>query len=305
MQQHSKHFQVLSLRNFVLFSACFFREEHVFYREQQFVFASLYLGGNAMFTVTKYPQGTFSWVDYAAHDQNAAKSFYGELLGWTSKDSPIGDSGMDYTNFYKDGHRVAGAGPTQGSEPTVWTSYINVEDADAIIGKVADLGGTVVMPPMDIMDEGRMAMLQDPTGAYVGLWQPKNHSGAGLVNTEGAFCWNELATRDVEKAKDFFGKLLGWTFESSGDNYTMIKNKGRSNGGIIQMSEEWGDTPPNWTVYFTVADVEVAAAKAESLGGKLVMPIGSGDGMRWAIISDPQGGVFTLIQSERIDPWEE
>lgn len=260
-----------------------------------------------MFTVKQYPQGTFSWVDYSAKKIDASKTFYSELLGWTHKDSPVGDNYL-YTTFYKDGHQVAGAGdaPVDAPDmPAAWTSYINVVDADAICAQAQALGGTIISPPMDIMEEGRMALIQDPTGAIVGLWQPKNHIGATLVNTYGAFSWNELATPDVDKAKAFFGALFGWTFQASGNDYTLIQNNGRSNGGIIQMKENWGNVPPHWLVYFTVADIHAAVADAERLGGKTVMPITGSDGMQFAVISDPLGGVFTLIQSERLDPWED
>jgi len=261
-----------------------------------------------MFTVTKYPQGTFSWADHTSADPAAAKAFYSALFGWTVDDRPITGTDMTYTMFRLEGHAVAGAGASMSEgAPAAWTNYIAVDDVDAVAAQVASLGGTLVAPPMDVMGEGRMAMIQDPGGAYVGLWQAGAHIGAGLVNTVGAMCWNELYTRDSAASQAFFAGLLGWTYSAGEGGYVMITNKGRSNGGIFSMTEDMGSMPPHWMAYFTVADVQASVAKAESLGAKLVMPVGEagGDTMQIAVMTDPMGAVFATIQTERIDPWTE
>jgi hypothetical protein len=151
-----------------------------------------------------------------------------------------------------------------------------------------------------------MLMVQDPTGAVVGVWQAINHIGASLVNKAGAMCWNELATRDMKAAQDFYGKLFGWEFsvdEASG--YTSILNKGRANGGIMQMDEQWGDMPPVWSVYFSVEDLDATVAKVEPNGGKVIMPRTDAGGIGYfSIVADPTGAVCTFIELKEPQGWE-
>lgn len=262
-----------------------------------------------MFKVTKYPHGTFSWVDCSSTDAAAATKFYTEVMGWTTEDFPIPGTDSVYTMFKHDGITVAAisaADPSAGT-PSYWTSYVTVDDVDTLAGKVAGLGGTLAMEPMDVMEEGRMVLLLDPEGAAVALWQPKNHIGAGMVNAPGAFCWNELAARDPEKAKAFYGGLLGWQFESGPmEGYTMIMNKGRANGGIIKMTEEWGDMPSHWMIYFSVADLDAASAKVKSAGGEVKHGPMDAEGVgRFSVIADPAGAVCTIMQPQNPDPWTE
>lgn len=263
-----------------------------------------------MYKVTKYPQGTFSWADQVSTDTTKAKAFFTALLGWEADDVPMGD-GTFYTMFKKDGENVAGLGPMQAEMqaqgiPSHWNSYVSVDDVDAMVAKIKEHGGTVVAEPFDVFDSGRMLMLQDPSGANLGLWQPKNHIGASLVNTHGAMSWNELATRDLDKAKAFFNALLGWEIEKmDGMDYYVIKNKGRMNGGMLPMTEEWGEMPSHWMVYFSVEDVNASAKKVEELGGKVHVPVTEIEAGHFCVIADPTGGVCTLLQPSAIDPWTE
>jgi hypothetical protein len=266
-----------------------------------------------MFKVTKYPHGTFSWVDCASTDAASGKKFYADLMAWGTEDIPMGD-GLFYTMFKCQGEHVAAISPMQPEMqqqgiPSFWTSYISVNDVDAVTKNAKDLGATVMSEPFDVFDSGRMSLINDPTGASVALWQPKNHIGAGLVNAPGALHWNELATRDSTKACEFFGKLLGWQYEKmegAGTDYQVIRIDGRGNGGIMQMTEEWGDMSPHWMVYFAVADIDKSLEKVKQLGGKVEVPpvevAGTG---RFAVIADPQGAYVSLIQLESPDPWTE
>jgi uncharacterized protein len=264
-----------------------------------------------MFKVTKYPHGTFSWVDCASTDAEAGKQFYTALMGWDTEDMPMGD-GTFYTFFNLEGGPVAAINPippalqAQGM-PSVWNSYITVDDVDAMVEKVNDLGGTVMVGPMDIFESGRMLTVQDPTGAVVSLWQPKDHIGARFVNTPGAFTWNELYTRDVAKASDFYSQLLGWEIEKmDGQDYWLGKINGRMNCGIMALTEEFGDMPPNWSVYLSVADIEAATKKAEELGGQVHMALcEAGQVGRFSVIGDPAGATVTLIQLNQPDAWVE
>lgn len=252
--------------------------------------------------VTKYPNHTFSWVDVATPDPEAGKAFYCNLFGWTFTDEPAGDAGT-YTMLSLDGKTVAGLSgmpPGQSNQHGYWTSYVTTYDIDATSTRVSDLGGTLLAPPFDVMDSGRMALLLDPTGAFSAMWEPKNHIGAAIVNQPNSFGWNELLTTDKDAAIRFYSALYGWEFthnEESG--YTEIMNNGRAAGGMLQITAEMGDFPSNWMVYFMVEDVDETIAKAQELGGGTMMPPFNAPGTgRIAMLRDPQGISFYVIRLE-------
>lgn len=265
-----------------------------------------------MFNVTKFPHGTISWADLSSTDQAASRAFYATLMGWDVQEWPMGE-GQTYSMFNVDGSAVAAVGQMQPDmmaqgAPSFWITYVTVDDVDALAPQVTALGGTLVNGPFDVFDNGRMLILQDPSGAMLALWQPKNHIGAGLVNTVGAMCWNELATRDPQAAGEFLSKLLGWEIKKADDmdNYYYIYNGDRINGGIMQMTDEWGDIPPHWMVYFTVADIDAAVAQVKELGGSVNGEIiDAGEVGRMAVVSDPTGAVCSFIQTGQPDPWIE
>jgi hypothetical protein len=263
-----------------------------------------------MYKVSKYPQGTFSWADCTSTDAAKAIPFYHAVMGWSSRDEPIPGGGV-YTMFQCDGETVAAISqmsPEQASNgmPSVWLNYVTVDDVDAMAAKIPALGGTLTLPPMDVMDEGRMLLLQDPGGAQLALWQPKNHIGASVVNKPGAMSWNELATRDLDTVKTFYGELLGWEFQKVPDMaYHTITNNGRMNGGMIEMTDEWAGMPSHWMVYFSVEDCDAAVQKAEADGGKVGVPPTDIPAGRFAVLSDPAGAHFTIMKASRVDPWEE
>ena len=189
--------------------------------------------------------------------------------------------------------------------PAHWTNYVSVDDVDAMVAPIKANGGTVLVEPMDIFDSGRMLLLADPTGAQLGLWQPKNHIGAGIVNAVGAMCWNELLTRDAETAKAFYSAILGWEFYGD-ENYIDIVNRGRSNGDILQLDESFGEMPPMWMVYFRVADIDAATKRVEALGGRVVTQKTEAPNTGWfAVVEDPAGAVFYIKQFEIADTWVE
>lgn len=256
----------------------------------------------------RYAHGEFAWVDLSAHDMTAASRFYKEVFGWTATLQDT-KGGPPYAEFRIDDAAVAGLGQmpdTMKSQgiPPMWNSYVHVEDVGAIVDRAPELGGKVTVPVTRVMDAGHLAFVQDPTGGHLGLWQAERHQGAGRVNEPGAFCWNELATRDLEGAQSFYGALLGWTFrvhEQSPSPYRIIERpdadgEKHDNGGIILMTEQWGDVPPHWAVYFAVSDVRELAAHVRDLGGKVhaepfETPVGT-----MAVLADPQGAVFHAIQ---------
>jgi predicted enzyme related to lactoylglutathione lyase len=260
---------------------------------------------------TSYEHGAFSWVELATTDQDAAKSFYAELFGWEYDDNPVAD-GVVYSMAKLEGRYVGAINPQQAQEramgvPPNWKSYITVDDVDAVSARVSELGGNLLAPPFDVMDVGRMSVLMDPTGAVVSLWQAKSHIGAGVVNVPGAFCWNELGTRDPKAAEDFYSALLGWTFEPSqeavGPPYWMIRNGERWNAGMRLMGEETpAGVPSHWLVYFAVDSVKGAAERAAALEAQILVPrMDVGERGAFAALTDPQGAAFALFEG-RLDP---
>jgi predicted enzyme related to lactoylglutathione lyase len=254
-----------------------------------------------MKVVSRYPDGVFSWVDLGTSDTEGAKAFYGGLFDWSFLDIPT-DSGVVYSMGQIDGHNVAGLGPmdpemqSQGVPP-FWTSYVKHDDVDAVAARAAEAGGTVMMPPFDVMDSGRMAIIQDPGGAMFGVWQPKEHIGAKLVNVPNTLTWNELQTRDVEGAKAFYGAVFGWTFNVDESGYVACKTDDRVQAGMMQIQESWGEVPPNWSVYFLVDGIGSQVEKVKELGGNvLVPPTPAGEMGTFSVIQDPQGGHFNLIE---------
>jgi len=246
-----------------------------------------------------YPAGTPSWVDLATPDTNASRAFYSAIFGWEVND--LGPDSGGYSMFTKGGKQVAGVGPlTAEGQPAAWTTYVSVDDSGSTLAAVKDAGGTANVEPMDIMDVGRMAIFTDPGGAVIATWQPKSHKGADLANESGAFCWNELQTRDTEGAKAFYAKVFGWgadTSEMGGMKYTEWKRGDASVGGMMEMPEEIPEgTPAFWLVYFGVDDTDAAVARATGLGAMVLAEPTDIPAGRFAVISDPTGAGFGIIK---------
>jgi len=253
-----------------------------------------------------YAPGTFCWVELGTSDSAAAKKFYTELFGWTSHDNPIGPD-MVYTMLKLDGKDVGalyqlGAEMTTQGIPPHWLSYVSVTSADDAAAKAKDAGATLMKEPFDVFTVGRMAVVQDPTGAVFALWQAGTHQGAGVVNVPNSFCWNELATNDTARATEFYTNLFDWTtnVQQMGPmEYTSFMNGARPAGGMYKLPPEMASVPPNWMVYFAVADCDATAEKAGSLGAHMLAPAmdipGTG---RFSILADPQGAAFGIIKLE-------
>lgn len=250
----------------------------------------------------KYEDGVFCWVDLMAHDIEAAKQWYGKLFGWETTPT---DEHMHYSNAMQDGKMIAGIGGMPDElkatgMPAVWNSYVYSQDAAKVEAAAREHGGEIVMPTMQIAEHGSMLVFRDPGGASIGVWQPGEHRGAGLVNEPNSLCWNELATRKLDACKQFYSKVLGWTYEvsSMGDfEYSSIKVGERHNGGILPFLPDMPDVPSHWMVYFAVADTDAMARKCEELGGTVhVQPEDIPNVGRFAVLSDPQGAVFSVIK---------
>jgi uncharacterized protein len=247
-----------------------------------------------------YAPGTPSWVDLGSPDVDASISFYGSLFGWTASEPGPPEAG-GYRFFLQDGKMVGGIGPLMmEGQPPAWLNYVTVADADETAGKARDAGGTVFVEPMDVMDVGRFSVLADPTGAALGLWQPRRHTGAELVNEPVSLTWNELETRDPEAAKPFYGALFGWeaeTTEMGGGEYTTWRLDGQPVGGMADITGRVPDeVPAHWLAYFAVADTDATVARAQELGGDVNVPPMDIPAGRFAVLGDPHGAVFGVIK---------
>ena len=251
--------------------------------------------------ITKYQHGTPSWLDLATTDLDGAERFYGQLFGWEFKREPVGE-GQFYSMGYLKGKTVAGImersrEQTEQVVPPGWYTYITVQDVDAVAVKVEKLGGRLISEPFDVFDSGRMAMLQDPEGAFVSLWQAKDHIGAGLVNEPGTLVWNELVADDPQKLASFYGSLLDIEMKpmEGMPEYKLFTVGGNSVAGIFKKTEQMKELPSHWSIYFAVEDTDSIAEKTTALGGKVLKPPADTPMGRFAVLQDPQGAAFQVI----------
>ena len=246
----------------------------------------------------QYEHGVPSWVDIGVPDTDKAAAFYSALFGWEVSEGTEETGG--YRLAYLRNRPVAGIGPQQQPDmPPYWTTYVSVDDADAIAALVEANGGAVIVPAMDVLSSGRMAVFADPVGAVFSVWQPREHIGAGIVNEHGTLSWNELMTTDVEASKAFYAAVFGWGERSSeGDMpYTEWQVSDRSVGGMMAKPPMVpAEVPPNWGVYFAVDGLDASMAKVTELGGTVLMgPMPTPAGP-FATCLDDQGGAFYLIE---------
>jgi predicted enzyme related to lactoylglutathione lyase len=247
--------------------------------------------------------GAPNWVDLATADLDDAIRFYTALFGWTAEIS--GDEFGGYTTFLLNGLPVAGAGPLLGEgQPTAWSTYIATTDADAVAARVEAAQGKVLVPPFDVADQGRMAAFLDPAGAPFSVWEAGTMRGAEAYGIPGALAWNELNTRDLSGALAFYGPVFGWTFREAlvgGLPYAICERNATPVAGIqLMVGSGWpDDLPPHWQVYFAVGDCDAATAHAMRLGGRTVHPPTTIPGGRYAVLTDPQGGSFSILHQHR------
>jgi predicted enzyme related to lactoylglutathione lyase len=252
---------------------------------------------------TEHRPGTFCWVELATADLDAARAFYPALLGWELEDDPI-SSDEPYLRATVAGRPVAAMfdPPSQRGRPASWASYVSVEDADATATRATDLGGRVVMGPFDVRDAARIAVIEDPQGAVLGLWQPREMAGAGLVNDVGSLTMNQLNTSDPGAAERFYTGLFGWSFEMVSEEpaYWGIQNDGVLNGGMMPIPDG-SPASPGWLAYFTSGDLEESARRIAETGGRVIVPATSIPAGRFIVAADPQGAAFALFEGE-VDP---
>jgi predicted enzyme related to lactoylglutathione lyase len=260
-----------------------------------------------MTDVTRHPHGAFSWADLATPDPDGAKRFYGELFDLSFVDETMGPEGT-YTRLQRGGRDVAGLYrmlPQQRGHgvSAYWLPYVTVDSADAGAERAAALGGRVLLPPLDAHDAGRMAVVVDPCGAHLGLWEARRKIGAEVMHAPGTLTWAELQSTDVAAAVPFLTALLGWEarpVDTGAMIYTLLATAHGPIAGAMQVRPEWGPVPSHWVVYFAVADCDAAVERVRQLGGVVhVPPVELADVGRFTVCSDPQGAIFEVLQPAR------
>lgn len=261
-----------------------------------------------MGTRTSYEAGTFSWVELATTDPDDAERFYGGLFGWDFQGEARFD-GDGSAMARLDGEAVAGITEPSASRGTraapSWVSYVTVASADESAKRAGELGGTVQAEPFDVGSAARVAVVADPTGATIGLWEARSSIGAERVNGPGCLTSNELATDDVDAASTFYRELFGWSIEEvdtgGGPRYWLIHGEGAlegRNGGMRELGPAAEGMPPNWVPYFTTGSVGKALARAVELGGTTLMPATQIPAGIIAAVRDPQGAVFSIFEGD-------
>jgi predicted enzyme related to lactoylglutathione lyase len=256
---------------------------------------------------TSHPAGTPNWVDLMSPDIDASKAFYTAVFGWDADDQLDDDGNRIYVMFSIDGKNVAGLGgqPPGMPEgmPPVWNTYVATDDVAATAEKVTAAGGSVMMPPMQVMDAGEMAIFTDPGGAAFSVWKAGQHIGSQVCNENNTYSWNELMTRDLDNALPFYSAVFGWTYESQdmgpmGTYHVIAGGASGGLGGLMAMPPDVPDMVPNhWGVYFTVASVDATVASITSAGGQVVNgPMDIPGVGRMATVHDPAGGNFNVMQ---------
>lgn len=264
----------------------------------------------------RYQEGVPCWVETLQPDPRAAMDFYGPLFGWEF-DGPgptPGDVADEYFVARVDGRDVAGIGslPDVGGPPVAsWATYVRVESADAAVERALAAGGSLLIGPLDALPAGRLAVLMDPVGAAVGVWEARAREGAQLVNEPGTWTMSSLHTTDSGSAAAFYGSVFGWQPESSGPpgaQMTLWRLPGHVGGepqqpvprDVVAVMAPTGDAaaavPPHWNVNLRVEDADATVEHAAGLGATVIVPPQDTPGFRSAAVADPQGAVFSISQ---------
>lgn len=252
--------------------------------------------------------GTPAWVDLASPDLVVSARFYGGLFGWETATRGPAELTGGYLTFRVGGRDVAGLAPMPAAavaagEPPAWTLYLAVQDVDDVEATVVSNGGATLVAPADVRGDGRTALFADPTGAVFAVWQAGDLSGVEMVGSPGSLAWCQLASRNIEASKRFYGAVFGWEgftspYETS--SYTRFRLDGRDVAGMVEMDRSWPrGLPSHWMPYVAVDDCDAVAAAAPALGGDVpVEPYDMPQLGRAAVLGDPHGAVFTVLTAE-------
>jgi predicted enzyme related to lactoylglutathione lyase len=248
--------------------------------------------------------GAPCWIDLMTSDIAKARRFYGELFGWeyeTGDEEKYGG----YTTARKNGKTVAGLmqkDEDQAGMPDVWSTYLRSDDAEATAAAVTANGGQVYMPPMDVPEQGHMAIFGDASGAAIGIWQPREMRGFELVAEPGAAAWHELHTKDYDAAVKFYQDVFAWETDVMSDTpefrYTTLGAGDSAKAGILDASGYLpAEVPSSWHTYFAVESTDGSVEKAVAMGATVIDPAEDTPYGRLATLTDPTGAMFKLMQN--------
>lgn len=246
------------------------------------------------------PLGAPCWIDLLTSDPERAKEFYGRLFGWTAQ--AAGEEYGGYITFSMEGSAVAG-GMKNGADsgaPDCWTIYLAADDAQATVEAATAHGGQVLVPAMQVHDQGTMAVISDVGQAVIGIWQPDKHRGfesAGVVATPN---WFELHTSEYDAAVRFYRDVFGWETHVASDTddfrYTTLGEGDTAMAGIMDARALLpAGVPGQWSIYFGVADADAALATVRELGGSVVRPAEDSPFGRLAEAADTTGAHFKIV----------
>jgi predicted enzyme related to lactoylglutathione lyase len=253
--------------------------------------------------IKKYKPGEICWTDLATPDIAGAKKFYRAIFGWTAKDLPMGP-GFEYSMMLVKGKKVGllyamTEDQRKAKVNPAWLPYVSAASVAATVKKARAAGGKIIMKPMNVA-EGSVAIIQDPTGAAIGLWQAGSHIGATISDTPGAVCWQDLNTPKPSVAAKFYEKVFGWmwaTKDFGGNQYTTFMLGKQAECGMWPAPIK--NMPPSWVTHWQVADCAKTEAKVKRLGGRVVMGTTAVPGVcRFAVLKDPKGAVFGILEPE-------
>jgi uncharacterized protein len=252
-----------------------------------------------------YQHGVPCWVDTWQEDPDTAATFYAGLFGWdVEKAAPPGTDARYYVCRLHGSDVAAIGSPPRAGMPPAWTTYVWVDDADAVAGSAVEAGGSLVAEPFDSLDGGRVAIVADRAGAVFGVWKPGAHRGAQRIDEPSAYSMSFLRTPDPEGAEAFYGAVLGWTTEAFG-SLLLSRVRGYVGGvpeqpvprDVVAAMARGGDgEAAHWRVDFWIADADAAAARATELGGSVVAAPEDAGPFREALLADPAGATFSVSQ---------
>jgi predicted enzyme related to lactoylglutathione lyase len=254
-----------------------------------------------MAVFTSYEPGTFCWIDTGT-DPAIAQEFYAAVFGWETEPAV---EGTGYTMCLRNGSRVAGLYPLSPEQraagvPPHWMSYVSVSDAETTAARIQAAGGTIIGDIHAVTGSGRMGIFIDPAGAMCAIWEPQAHIGAELANEHGTLLWNELLTHDPAVAGSFYANVFGWEIAAQdmpAGTYYVFRSGEQNRAGMMAITPEMGEAPPNWMVYFAVDDADDVAAATTGAGGSIEAPVMEIPGYgRIAVLRDAAGAYFSIME---------
>ncbi|MEO7000019.1 MAG: VOC family protein [Terracoccus sp.] len=251
-----------------------------------------------------YPVGAPCWVDLLVGDVPRAQEFYSAVFGWEWRAGDALSGG--YPLALQDGHPVAGLSrrPDNATVPSQWTTYLRVDEIEAVTKALRASGGQPLGRPVSLGRLARTLLTRDPGGTFFGLWQPVALGGSGLLASPGALAWNELLTRAYDEVRAFQSTVFGQTFNDQGDDggpRWSVASTGDGNPayGLAEIGDEWpSEIGSHWVVSFATQNVVPSVAAALDHGATLLQGPFDGPFGLGAVLSGPEGEVFSVLVPE-------